>query len=211
MCDSQSAWQNYAKLKILLVVFALSKLTIIWSNRFFCPSHVACFALDLQGLDLEKVRLQATLPIFSLETSLQISSVAMSTSSWRRTLRCTCRLRRKSSKWPNAVAVNFTLSNPTGARRRMLKELGNPISGSDSTSERECKRCCSPDDIQLIALLEALLHACTLSGSSRPTGIMSKVQLKKCRVTSTGHRIRVPNTSSCPECRRPGEGWAWGV
>ena len=85
------------------------------------------------------------------------------------------------------------------------------IAGSHSTSERECRRCCSPDDIQLIALLEALLHACTLSGSSRPTVIMSKVQLKKCRVTSTGHRIRVPNTSSCPECRRPGEGWAWGV
>lgn len=126
-CVKQSAWQNYAKLKILLVGFALSKLTILWSNRFFCPSHVACFALDLQGLDLEKGRLQGTLPILSLETSLQISSFAMSTSSWRRTLRCTCRLRRNSSKWPNAVAVNFTLSNPTGARRRMLKELGNPI------------------------------------------------------------------------------------
>ena len=63
-------------------------------------------------------------------------------------------------------------------RRRMLKELGNLIRGSHSTSERECKRC-SPD-IQLIAL-EAL-HACTLSGSSRPTDFFCRKCWKSAEV-----------------------------
>ena len=134
-------------------------------------------------------RLPATLPIFmSREQSLHISSTDDVELFGARAGR----------------AVNVPLSGPTGAhvflRRRMLKELGNLIRGSHSTSERECKRC-SPD-IQLIAL-EAL-HACTLSGSSRPTDFLSKV-LKKCGGTTTGH-IRVPNTSSCPECKRPGAG-----